>query len=123
MTLSSFVFMLSSCDKAHGPIVPEIVSFQNDVQPIFDQNCISCHPNSGDMSLKEGESYSNLVNVISPNYLLARVSPFNADSSVICMKLHGVEGYGFQMPLNGIPLEDEEIKTIEAWIDQGALDN
>lgn len=119
---------VSSCEKNTNPIPiapngDKIVSLEKDVQPIFNQNCISCHPNSGDLSLMPGDSHSSLVNVISSEYGIVRVSPFYADSSVICMKLHGVEGYGFLMPLNGIPLEPEEIKTIEDWIDQGAQNN
>lgn len=123
------LIVLSSCskdtDEGGDPVDPsvEMVSFEKDVQPIFNENCISCHPNSGNMSLLEGESYNNLVDVVSPNYLKVRVSPFFADSSVICFKLHGIDGYGFLMPLNGIPLLDSEIKTIEDWIDQGALNN
>jgi hypothetical protein len=120
--------ILISCTKGNDPGIvpvdePVLVSFKDDVQPIFNQNCITCHPNSGNMSLLEDASYANLVDVISPEYGIVRVSPFHADSSVICMKLHGVEGYGFLMPLNGIPLDPIEIKTIEDWIDQGALDN
>ena len=105
------VAILFSCEKQSGPsgepIDPKatIVSFKNDVQPIFNENCISCHPSSGDMSLKEEDSFENLVNYMSPTYNVVRVSPFHADSSVICMKLHGVEGYGFLMPLNGIPYQ------------------
>lgn len=120
-------FISSSCNKSNepqsDPFGNEIVSFQKDVQPIFDHNCISCHPNSGELSLLEGESYDNLVDVISPVYNVVRVSPFKADSSVICYKLHGIEGFGHLMPLNGIPLEEAEIKLIEDWIDQGALNN
>jgi hypothetical protein len=100
-----------------------VVSLEKDVQPILNQNCIMCHPASGAMSLIQGEAYSNLVNVMSPTYNKVRVSPFYADSSVICFKLHGIEEYGFQMPLNGIPLEDGEIVIIEDWIKQGALNN
>ncbi len=117
----------SSCNKNDEPNpLPNgdvEVSLEKDVQPIFNQNCIMCHPANGDMSLIQGEAYSNLVNFMSPNYNKVRVSPFYADSSVICFKLHGIEGYGLQMPLNGIPLEDSEIKIIEDWIGQGALNN
>jgi hypothetical protein len=127
LALLSIAFISSSCNKSDEPQSDPsgnlIVSFQKDVQPIFDHNCISCHPNSGNMSLLEGEAYDNLVDVISPVYNLVRVSPFKADSSVICFKLHGIEGFGHLMPLNGIPLEDAEIKLIEDWIDQGALNN
>jgi hypothetical protein len=123
-----FVGVLSSCTKDTNPFPysdngENMVSLEKDVQPIFDHNCVSCHPNSGSLSLMAGDSYDNLVNVISPEYGVVRVSPYYADSSVVCMKLHGVEGYGFMMPLNGIPLEAEEIKTIEDWIDQGAQNN
>ena len=120
------VVVVSSCTKTDEPPNPGeiIISFEKDIQPILTHNCLPCHPNSGGMSLKLGEAHSNLVNVVSTNYSpRVRVVPFKADSSVICLKLHGMEGYGYQMPLNGIPLEDEEIKIIEDWIDQGALDN
>ena len=129
IVLLLMVSTLFSCSKENGtnpfplPHGEVEVSFEKDVQPIFDQNCISCHPSSGSLSLKSGSSYDNLVNVVSPEYGVVRVSPFYKDSSVICMKLHGFEGYGFLMPLNGIPLEPEEIKTIEDWIDQGAINN
>lgn len=125
VALLSVVF-ISSCTKDSEPSIPGeiIISFDKDIQPILTHNCLPCHPNSGGMSLKPGEAHSNLVNVISSNYApRVRVVPFRADSSLICLKLHGMEGYGYQMPLNGIPLEDEEIKIIEDWIDQGALDN
>jgi len=124
-----FVMLIASCkkdtDNNVDPVDPGevLVSFEKDVQPIFNNSCVSCHPNSGSMSLLPGESYESLVDFMSPTYLKVRVSPFFADSSVICLKLHGAEGFGFMMPLNGIPLEDEEIKTIEDWIDQGALNN
>ena len=125
VVLLSLVF-ISSCTKDNEPSDPQLklVSFEKDVQPILTHNCLPCHPNSGGMSLVPGEAHSNLVNVISTNYSpKIRVVPFKADSSVICLKLHGMPEYGYQMPLNGIPLEDEEIITIEDWIDQGALDN
>ena len=125
VTLLLLVFF-SSCTKNNEPVNPDevIISFEKDVQPILTHNCLPCHPNSGGMSLKPGEAHSNLVNVVSSSYSpKIRVVPFQADSSVICLKLHGMEGYGYQMPLNGIPLEDEEIILIEDWIAQGALDN
>jgi hypothetical protein len=122
-----FIVTFSSCNKKNTKVEPqgvEVISFEKDIQPILTHNCLPCHPNSGGMSLKIGEAHSNLVNVISSNYApKVRVVPFKADSSVICLKLHGMADYGLQMPLNGIPLEDSEIKIIEDWIDQGALDN
>jgi len=117
---------LSNCSKDVGPIdnglADENISFSNDIQPIFDQNCVSCHPSSGNLDLTATNSYNNLVNVNASGYSAKRVVPNNSDQSVLYKKIDGSEDYGSNMPL-GSNLSQTQINAIKQWIDEGALNN
>lgn len=98
------------------PEIPEIppgteITLSNDVQPIFTQYCIGCHPSLSSPDLRSGKSYSSLV----PDYVVAG----DAVSSKLYQKLPGI-GH----PINtGFELSVDDISIIKAWIDQGAIDN
>jgi hypothetical protein len=116
--LAGGFLLLSSCyydsrsaeDKPDIPI-PDDVSFSADVQPIFSNNCVQCHNGSTDPDLREGNSYDALV----PGYVEAG----DADGSLLYQNLPGV-GHPLDV---GFVLSDEDIATIEGWIDQGAKNN
>ena len=119
-------FMLSSLamscyyDELFIPELPDIpvdqvVSFANDIQPIFTQSgkdCTACHNGSiADPDLREGTSYDALV----PEYVVAG----NAEASELFQKLPGNDH-----PIEaGLLLNSDEIALIKAWIDRGAEDN
>jgi mono/diheme cytochrome c family protein len=84
------------------------VSFATDVQPIFNANCVGCHGANGGLDLSAGNSYGNLVGVISPNYGTARVV--------------AGDGLGNVMPPSG-SLPNDTLDVVERWIDEGAEDN
>ena len=102
-----------------GP--PEGVSYGSDIQPIFDDNCISCHINGGayfgglDLSTYEnlmaGDSNSGPVVIVG-----------DGANSFLIQKLEGTGG-GAQMPQGGSPLPSEQINLISQWIDEGALNS
>jgi len=133
-----FVFLgfiglnFQSCYKDVGPIegdgtledavVIENVSFNDDVQPIFNSYCISCHPNSGNLDLTSGNSYDNLVNVYASGYSGILVIPYDPDHSILYKKIDGSGAYGTNMPL-GSSLSSTQIAIIKQWIVEGALDN
>jgi hypothetical protein len=50
-----------------------------------------------------------------------RVKPGSAASSLFIDKIRNRNGVATQMPLGAEPMDDAEIKEIEAWIDAGAL--
>ncbi|HEY5926957.1 MAG TPA: hypothetical protein VIV11_34960 [Kofleriaceae bacterium] len=50
-----------------------------------------------------------------------RVKPGNAASSLFIDKIRNRNGVATQMPLGAEPMEEAEIKELEAWIDAGAL--
>jgi mono/diheme cytochrome c family protein len=123
-----FLFLLQACYKDIGPIddpdVPgdQNVSFSADVQPIFDSHCVSCHPSSGNLDLRSGYSYNNLVNRPASGYNGILVVPGDANASVLYKKIDGSGAYGSNMPLGG-SLSSAQIEIIRRWIDEGARNN
>jgi len=120
-------FNFQSCSKDTGPIednntAQQNVSFANDVQPVFTQNCTSCHPNSGNLDLSTGNSYNALVNVNASGYTGKLVIPGDADNSILYKKIDNSGAFGSNMPL-GSSLSASQINTIKQWILEGALDN
>lgn len=101
-------------------------SFKDNVQPIFDANCVSCHQAGSapqGLILESGKSYTALVERPSTESRLMLVARGVPDSSYILAKVTGAQsasgGKGERMPL-GSTLPAEDIETIRAWITAGA---
>ena len=93
-----------------GGDIPDVVSYANDIQPLWDR-CTSCHKGGfPEPDLTAGNSYSSLV----PEY----VNAGNAETSDLYNYLpgNGHHDVGFTMTASQIAL-------IKAWIDQGAANN
>jgi hypothetical protein len=113
-----------------------MVSFSNDIQPIFDARCTRCHNPDlfrGTLDLTQGNAYANLVSQPTSEGCMAevpdsvRVVPFDPQSSMIWLKTMPDDSRcGRPMPLGtdglGI-IAPDEFALIETWIVQGALDN
>ena len=117
--VSSLSLMCFSCyyDELYIEEIPElpenqIVSFKDDIQPIFTENCIACHNASvANPDLREGNSYNAIV----PEYVIAG----DADNSEFYQKLPGNNH-----PIDtGFTLNVNDIALIKGWIDQGAENN
>ena len=110
------VFTLSGCyyDKITDDTPPDqIVSFSNDIQPIFNANCTSCHPTIEPLpDLTAGNSYNSITN---GGYIVAN----DINTSTLYQRLLGNPGI---MPPSG-SLPASEINLIKNWIEQGALNN
>ncbi|MBV6404255.1 MAG: hypothetical protein IT228_13165 [Flavobacteriales bacterium] len=130
----AFALLLSACTKDEGPLyIPaprppdepiDTAYFSAEVLPIFIAHCWTCHPPMGDMDLSATEAYGNLVNVESSGHAPAvRIVPGDPDASVLWNKVNYTEVYGLGMPPDGTALSSEELATIRAWIEQGALNN
>lgn len=93
-------------------IVPEVVSFSVDIQPIFDQSCnnAGCHAPGGTVpNLKAGSAYTNLIS----NNLIDLTTPANS-------KLYMEVETGGSMNKYTKPGNPE---IILKWIEEGALNN
>lgn len=93
-------------------VSPENVSFTNDIQPIFNANCIACHGGTNGLYLT---SYEDLMQggVNGP----AIIPGDPANSRLIW---YVSDGY---MPLGGPPLSAGQAQTLANWVAAGAPNN
>ena len=101
------------------------IDYLQDIQPIFNNNCLDCHSgNNGSGALKLN-SYEDLMQGDSNNGPV--VLPFNADSSLLHQVLLPMpvivpnEPICCQMPKNADPLPLNQITIVQDWINEGAL--
>jgi hypothetical protein len=115
-----------TCDAGVCHCGTASVSFANAVQPIFTDNCAlaGCHTGAsptGALSLDQGMSYADLVNVLADECSDGRklVLPGDPRQSYLINKLMGVDlCFGFQMPSTY-----SDIEVITNWICEGAPNN
>ena len=95
--------------------IPETVSYTKDIQPLWDQDCISCHkPGSTAPDLTAANSYSALT--ANNKYVI----PGNAAGSKLHKSLVG-DGAAL-MPTSG-QWSASRIELVDKWINAGALNN
>jgi uncharacterized membrane protein len=106
------------------------VSYSNNIQPLFNTNCVVCHQGAGQggLTLEPNKSYSNLVGVQSTESSIElRVKAGAPDQSYLLAKLNGTQvqagGSGVQMPYGAAPLTQAQTNLIQQWISQGAPNN
>jgi len=119
----------ATSDPVSVTINAPVVEFANDVQPIFTNNCAvsGCHagasPAQG-MNLSAGSSHDAIVDVAAnESQTLDRIEPGSPDESYLYLKINPSPPSGSRMPLGADPLTDEQIATVNFWIEQGAEDN
>ncbi|RNC85448.1 MAG: hypothetical protein ED557_01340 [Balneola sp.] len=95
------------------------ISYAQDVQPIFNDRCVVCHGASGGVNLS---TYAALDNSVGNLYGTDVLVPGNAEASGLYDKLLPTPRLGTRMPQGGA-LSGDEIETIRAWINEGALNN
>jgi len=112
-----FISCQDQGDEITAPIPPpaDVVSW-NDVSPIFQSECVSCHGGSGGLYL---DTYAN---AIAGGNFGAVIIPGDADNSLLYQLLEGSAQGLPQMPQGG-SISNNNKKTIEDWIDDGALES
>lgn len=110
----------ASADEADGELKSDLVSYFQDIRPIFQANCQGCHQpakqggdyvmTSFDRLLKGGESGSEAVLPGAPakSFLVELISPVDGEA---------------EMPKGKKPLSAVEIELITKWIAEGANDD
>ncbi len=113
LVLIAFLVGLSSCSSDNqeefynAECDTENVTFSATVKPIIDRNCKSCHSAgnaSGGVAL---DTYTSIKS--------------NVDNGSLIGSIKHLPGFS-PMPLGG-KLDDCTIAKIDAWINDGALDN
>lgn len=91
--------LLFSCERnVEEEVLPEIISFSQNVKPIIDSRCVECHMGNRFPDLRTLQSIQTNANAI--------------QSAVVSLR----------MPV-GSSLSNQQIAAIRDWIDAGALDN
>ena len=105
------MLLFSSCEKYAYQLETvnpeEPVLFQTQIQPIFSDNCITCHKGSRNPDLRDGNSYSSLTTGGYVN--------LPAETSKLYSQVISGSHTSFTL--------DAEKQLILIWIDQGALNN
>lgn len=108
------------------------ISFAEDVQPVFLENCIECHDKVGEGLATSGFSLRDYDSVMKGTKFGAVVIPESSISSTLFLVIAGKTSPEIQMPPQheqawaegrGAPLSEDHIEIIRAWIDQGAKNN
>lgn len=110
-------FTAASGDKAG---VQE-ASWSSDVQPIFQESCVSCHGAPGDDGEVVKEASLDLTTwegAMAGSEYGTVIEAGDADASILVEMLE--DG---SMPEEGDPLTPEQIEVIRTWIAEGAENN
>jgi DNA/RNA endonuclease YhcR with UshA esterase domain len=96
------------------------VDYDTQIQPIWTSNCTNCHTSThgSGLNLTSGNSYNNLVDVVSQNYAPALlVASGDPSSSVLYDKISNSGTYGQVMPPSG-QMSASNISLVETWINE-----
>ena len=104
-----------------GPL-PDPISFSQQIQALFNANCIGCHGLDGNagLDLRAGMSHLNLVSVAAQASIGTLVVPGESENSVLLNRLQA-NGLGIMPP--GGSLDLLTVELVQTWISEGALDN
>lgn len=91
------------------------VSYQNEIAPIMQQYCVSCH---GGESTELGYDVTTYEGLMAGSDYGPVIEPGDPDGSLFLDMI--VNG---DMPEDGDPLAPELIETIRTWIAEGAKNN
>jgi hypothetical protein len=113
---------LAGCEKQ--------VSYTADVQPIFDSYCVQCHTDAGEGQAASGFTVDNYDAVMKGTNFGPVIVPGSSMSSSLYLVVASKTDPKIHMPPHhddalaegrGFALSAENIDTIAAWIDQGAM--
>lgn len=105
----------------HASAVTAEASYASDIQPFFDNRCVSCHGGVDDDGQKRLEAALNLTSyetLMAGSEFGSVVEPGDAEGSILLEML--LDG---SMPEEGDPATPEEIEMITNWITEGAENN
>ena len=96
------------------------LTYQANIKPILEANCIECHVPGGKGYVKSGLRMDSYEALMKGTNLGPVVIPGSSVSSTLYRLASGQADPSLRMPHGGGALPDEDVKTIAAWIDQGA---
>ncbi len=103
------IMLFGSCEKVVYPLpeLPDTVSYSLDIQPIWDNKCVSCHAGSREPDLRPENSYDALID----GGYINETEPAESD---LMKKLYGT---------HDSRATENEKQLILLWIEEGAKNN
>jgi uncharacterized membrane protein len=102
----------------------EAVSYSQDVQPILDKHCKSCHVPGQSGYVISGFELGSHEQLMKGTQYGPVVLPGDPLTSVLVMLIEGRVDPSLKMPHGGgTTLTESEIATVRNWVEQGAKDN
>jgi|GEM_PF-3786760 len=105
-------------------------TYDDDIQPIFNAQCTSCHSGSspsGGLSLSSSVGYDNIVNQGSAQSSLDQIEPCDTSASYLWHKVNNTQssvgGSGNRMPPSGSGMSSANLAILESWIEDCAVEN
>ena len=100
------------------------VSFKQDIQPIFQSHCVTCHsPPDGEGYKASGLDLTTYAGVMKGTKYGPMIAPGHPEYSNLMWLLDWRAAPQLRMPHNAMQLPSSERNTIRTWIQQGAKDN
>jgi mono/diheme cytochrome c family protein len=100
-----------------------VVSFNDDILPIFKGRCINCHQPGGEGYEKNGLDLTTYAGVMKGTKFGSMVTPGNPDTSNLVWLLDWKAAPEMRMPHGKTKLSICDRDAIREWIRQGAKDN
>ena len=96
------------------------LTYQANIKPILEANCVSCHVPGGAGYEKSGLRLDSHEAIMKGTRFGAVVVPGSSVSSTLYRLVSGQADPSIRMPHGSASLPDADVATIAAWIDQGA---
>lgn len=103
----------------------EVVSFSQDIQPIFNTSCAKsgCHDSQTQQNGVNLSSYDDAINSEGIQYGKKVIIKGSPGDSPLVDKIEENPEKGVRMPYDGPALTQTNIDSIKAWIEDGAPNN
>ncbi len=96
------------------------IDYNTQIQPIFNNNCISCHNNGGGYA--GGLDLSSFSDVLEGGNTGNNIIPNDHSNSLLYNRITLPDQNNLSMPQFGPSLPESDINLIAQWIDEGALE-
>ena len=117
------ISMLLACDKPVEQAETRKVTYTDDVAPVLAKHCVECHV-PGQMGAEDsGLLMDSYASVMKGSRFGPVVNPGSAMTSSLYILMSGVDRLEVKMPHGRKTISSEEIETVRAWIDNGAVEN
>lgn len=120
-----------SADPESLNLLGDGVTWVSRIQPVLEANCGGCHSDTraeADFIVTGDDAYIRLLSASVQNPDMNLIEPGDPANSYLFLKLIGDESIvGLPMPINPITgvgrLSESELNDIQAWIENGAVEN